>query len=80
MVEADKGQDSVRAGVDMLLSKEVFYTEESTNLAKENQEYKWALDKNKEPTNIPIDDWNHLMDALRYGVWTKGREGFTGFV
>jgi phage terminase large subunit len=79
VLAADKGQDSVRAGVDMMLSKEVFYTEESTNLAVENQEYKWALDKNKEPTNEPIDDFNHLMDAIRYGVWTRGREGFIGF-
>jgi phage terminase large subunit len=77
---AVKGQDSIRAGLDMLLSKEIFYTEESMNLAKENQEYKWALDKNKEPTNDPIDDFNHLMDAGRYGVYSKSQEGFVGFV
>lgn len=80
VIPADKGQDSVRAGVDMMLGKEVFYTEDSTNIAVENQEYKWALDKNKEPTNEPIDDFNHAMDAIRYGVWTDAKQGFIGFV
>lgn len=71
---ADKGPDSVRKGIDYLLSKEVYYTEDSENLKIEEQNYKWALDKNKEPTNEPIDDFNHLMDAGRYGVWTRSVE------
>jgi len=73
VLPAEKGVDSINAGVDLLLSKDVFYTEESANLALENQEYKWALDANKEPINKPVDDFNHLMDAIRYGVWTKGK-------
>jgi len=76
---ASKGQDSVRAGIDMLLSKEVFYVE---NVEMENEivEYKWSLDQNKEPTNEPIDDFNHYMDAIRYGVWTENNKTFIGFV
>lgn len=69
VIASVKGQDSVRAGIDLLLSKEVYYTEGSTNLDTENQEYKWALDKNKEPINEPVDDFNHLMDAARYVLY-----------
>jgi len=66
-----KGQDSIRSGIDYLSSKVVKYTEESINISKEIQNYKWALDKNKEPTNKPIDEYNHAMDAIRYAVHTK---------
>ena len=74
-----KGADSVRAGIDMLLEKQVAYTESSTNFAIENQNYKWALDRNKEPTNKPVDEFNHLMDAGRYGVHTHAGAPFIGF-
>lgn len=77
---ASKGADSVKAGIDLLLDFEFFYTEESENVAKENQEYKWALDRNKEPTNDPVDDFNHAMDAIRYAIWTDEHTGFIGFV
>jgi phage terminase large subunit len=64
------------------LEKECYYTESSINADKELQEYKWALDKNKEPTNQPIDDWNHFCDSCRYSVWTHNHDpaGFIGFV
>ena len=32
--------------------------------------YKYKKDKDGENTNIPIDSWNHLIDALRY--WLMG--------
>lgn len=74
---AEKGPDSVRAGIDYLLSKIVYYTESSLNIARESQDYRWALDKNKEPTNNPIDDYNHHMDGIRYKVFRK--KVFVGF-
>lgn len=80
VMPAEKGPGSVNAGLDMLLDKEVYYTDDSENLDLENQNYCWALDKNKEPTNNAIDDFNHLMDAGRYGVYTKSKQGFIGFV
>lgn len=75
-----KGKDSINAGIDMLLQKEAYYTESSENIAKEAQEYVWALDRNKEPTNVPIDEMNHAMDAIRYGIFTKSKQAFIGFV
>lgn len=80
ILPASKGPDSIHIGIDMLLDKEVCYNESSENFPIETQEYRWALDKNKEPTNEPIDDFNHLMDALRYGVYTHSVQPFVGFV
>lgn len=78
VVAATKGQGSVNAGIDMLVESEVYYTEESTDIAIESQEYKWALDRNKEPTNDPIDDHNHAMDAIRYAVYSEKTKPFVG--
>ena len=43
----------------------------SLNLIEELRNYTWAKDKDGNPLNIPIDKFNHLLDALRYGVWSK---------
>lgn len=79
VIACPKGADSIRAGIDLLLSKNVHYTESSKNIDTENHEYKWALDKNKEPTNKPIDDFNHAKDGIRYGVVGKANQSFVGF-
>lgn len=68
---AVKGPDSIRAGINFLLSKNVHYTDDSMNLTKEKEAYRWALDVNKNPTDKPVDEKNHLIDAGRYGVYTK---------
>ena len=78
VIGADKGPGSVRTGVNYLLAREIYYTESSANLALESQNYKWALDRNKLPTNEPIDDWNHAIDSLRYCVVRKTT--FVGFI
>jgi phage terminase large subunit len=38
----------------------------SPTMEKEAKNYKYKLDKQGEPTNEPIDDWNHDWDAARY--------------
>ena len=60
---ASKGPDSVRAGIDKLRTFEVHVHPESSNLIQEyyNYAYRGGTDK-------PIDDYNHLMDALRYAL------------
>ncbi len=30
--------------------------------------YTWATDKFGNRTNVPIDDFNHMMDAMRYAL------------
>lgn len=80
IVPCIKGGDSVEDGVNLLLEQEVYYTEDSTNLITEKENYTWKLDKNKEPTNTPIDKFNHGMDGIRYVVWTNEKKPFVGFV
>ena len=77
---APKGPDSVRAGIKLLQGRNVFYTESSTNIDNEAQNYKWALDKNKEPTNKPIKELDDALDSIRYGVYSNLNQGFIGFV
>lgn len=63
---AVKGPGSINAGINLLNSKNIFYTEDSENLKQETLEYIYELDKNKNPTNKPIDKHNHALDAARY--------------
>jgi phage terminase large subunit len=36
--------------------------------------YVWDKDKQGQTINRPIDDFNHLLDALRYAVEDLGRQ------
>ena len=38
------------------------------NFITEISNYTWAEDKFGAKINVPIDDFNHLMDAMRYGL------------
>ena len=49
---------------------ENYATEGSKNLWMENEEYKWRLDADGEPTDEPVDKNNHAKDGVRYGVVT----------
>lgn len=60
---ASKGPDSVRAGIDKLRTFEVHVHPESTNLIQEYYNYAYRTGTDK-----PVDDYNHLMDALRYAL------------
>ena len=66
-----KGPDSVRQGIDVMLGLTLHITKRSTNLRKETQHYVWAMGVDGRPTNKPIDDWNHALDAGRYYTQTK---------
>lgn len=69
--EAKKGPDSVRNGIKELQSLKMFITENSANIWKETEEYSWALDSNKEPTDTPVDKFNHAIDSIRYGYTSQ---------
>ena len=49
----------------------LFVTKDSLNLINELRNYVWQKDKDGKALNIPIDKFNHLLDAMRYAVWTK---------
>lgn len=69
---ARKGQGSVNAGIELLNKFDVKYSHLSKNLHRERGMYIWETEKGTgRMTNIPVDRDNHLMDAIRYGVYTK---------
>jgi len=67
---AVKGKDSVNAGISLLKEYKVHYTSRSLNLKKEKNNYSWIMAGGVN-TNVPIDAYNHAIDAVRYGVYTK---------
>lgn len=68
---AVKGPDSVRAGINCLLEKNIHIVDGSENLIREAKRYTWKTDKNGKPLNEPIEDHDHLMTAIRYALFTK---------
>jgi len=66
-----KGADSIRNGIDILKRYKLNITSSSPNLLKELRSYKWAQDKEGNPTLKPIDFNNHLIDSLRYVALNK---------
>jgi phage terminase large subunit len=64
IVPTIKGQGSVTFGISLLLDYDLIVTPESVNLIKELNNYCWLEKK----SNTPIDNHNHLIDALRYAV------------
>ena len=67
-IGVQKGADSIRAGIEWLLGRKLHVTRQSANTIIELQEYVWSQDKDGNFEPKPIDDYNHAMDALRYGV------------
>ena len=65
---AAKGPDSVRQGIDWLLSKRLHVTRKSVSIQAELENYCWRENREGKPLPEPIDDWNHGIDAIRYGM------------
>lgn len=62
-----KGPDSVKNSIDVLKRYRLNVTERSINLKTELANYTWRKDRGTgRPLNIPVDDFNHLIDAARY--------------
>jgi len=71
---AMKGPDSIMNGIDILKRYKLNVTKESTNLIQEFRRYKWITNKDGVKLNKPIEQWNHLMDAVRYVALNKLKE------
>lgn len=69
---AQKGQDSIRAGIQIMHRYEMMVTQRSLNLIRELRNYKWKENKiTGELMNEPIDKFNHCIDAIRYVALNK---------
>lgn len=65
---ARKGKDSVSNGIQWIQDLEIIIHPRCVNFLTEIGNYTWAEDRFGKKLNDPIDDFNHLMDAMRYAV------------
>lgn len=65
---AKKGKDSINNGIQFIQNFEIIIHPRCTNFLTEISNYTWDKDKFNNKLNRPIDDFNHLMDAMRYAL------------
>ena len=72
---ARKGKDSINNGIDYIQDFHIIVHPKCVNFITEISNYTWDVDsKTGKKLNKPIDDFNHLMDAMRYALedFSKG--------
>ncbi len=69
-----KGAGSVLNGIDYIQGFHIIIHPKCTNFLREIGNYTFDKDKFGNKLNTPVDDDNHLMDAMRYGLerYSKG--------
>lgn len=65
---ARKGKDSINNGIDYIQDFKIIIHPKCVNFLTEISNYTWDEDKFGNKINKPIDDFNHLPDAMRYGM------------
>jgi phage terminase large subunit len=65
---AQKGKDSIQNGIQWIQDLEIIIHPRCVNFLTEISNYTWDRDKFGNKLNVPIDDFNHLMDAMRYAL------------
>lgn len=66
IIGAKKGKDSINFGIGLLQEEKFFVTSRSVNLINELRNYSWKTDKNNKTLNVPVDNYNHAIDSMRY--------------
>ena len=64
-----KGQDSIRAGIDLLKRYKLVIDPQSDNLIREMRNYKWQEDRTGKLLNKPVAANDHTIDSLRYATY-----------
>ena len=69
---ADKGPDSVRAGISFVQGHRLRIARHSQDLMNEAEMYRWATDRDGNPLSPerPEKGGDHALDAARYAVFT----------
>lgn len=63
-----KGKDSVLNGIQFIQDFKIVVHPQCVNFMTEVLNYQWDEDKQGVKLNRPIDDFNHLIDAMRYSL------------
>lgn len=74
---AKKGKDSINNGIQLLQQYKIYVHPKCTNTMLELSNYVWDRDKNDKLVNKPIDEYNHLLDSLRYACEPLRKPGVT---
>jgi len=78
MEGAVKGPNSVIHGIQKIQDFKIIVHPSCTNTIVELSNYVWDTDKKTgKAINKPIDDFNHLMDSLRYALHKVNNKGFS---
>lgn len=67
---AEKASGSVIEGIRLVQNYDIITDKESINLVKELRNYVW----NDKKSGVPISDFNHLLDGVRYNVQALTRK------
>ena len=65
---SDKGKE-ITFQISFIQGWEIYVTKTSTNIIHEFRNYLWDTDRDGNRLNHPIKDYDHAMDAFRYGVF-----------
>ena len=65
---AKKGKDSIMNGIQWIQDLEIIIHPRCVNFLTEISLYIWDKDRFGNTLNQPIDEFNHLMDAMRYAL------------
>lgn len=65
---AKKGKDSINNGIQFIQDYKIIIHPKCINFITEINNYSWEKDRFGKSLNKPIDDFNHLMDAMRYAL------------
>ena len=71
IIPSVKGAGSIKNGIDVLKRYKIHFTRRSVGAIDEAKKYKWAVDRDGNSMNQPIDKFNHAMDAIRYAAQMK---------
>jgi phage terminase large subunit len=72
-IPAQKGPESVRAGLDFMRSCAIHIIAPSPHVADEARTYRYKVDKNGDPLPEPVDYKDHAMSGVRYGIYSEAR-------
>ena len=70
----------VNEGIDFLKSRKIYVIKNSVNLLKEIKNYSWKSDKDGKLMDEPIKIDDHLLDAMRYAVYSHYNKPSVGFM
>lgn len=68
---AKPANKDVTEGIRTVKSVPLFIHQDSVNLIKEIKNYRWKTDRNGNKLDAPVKFNDHILDALRYGIFSK---------